>query len=115
MFIYWDNFEIDGSDTNFNLILPERELLSEIIEYYLSLPIWNRKKGIGLDEKSITSHRFGYGNEIMTFEGSNKIDQAFLHQQQPVQFFVPDRFLELLFNDACLLVDLLQVFQIYLG
>lgn len=75
MFIYWDGFEIDGSDTTFNLILSEREILADVIEYYLSLPLWDKKSGINFvtDGKFITSHRYGYKQDTIGFEEIDKI------------------------------------------
>ncbi|MEQ8190559.1 MAG: hypothetical protein ABRQ39_21515 [Candidatus Eremiobacterota bacterium] len=46
MFVYSDGFEIDGSDTTFNLVIPGREILAEVIEYYCSLPLWNKKEPV---------------------------------------------------------------------
>lgn len=40
MFIYWDGFEIDGSDTDFDIILPENVQVSEFIKSFLSIPIF---------------------------------------------------------------------------
>jgi hypothetical protein len=41
MFIYWDGYEIDGSDTDFNIILPESIQVYEFVECFLSIPIFN--------------------------------------------------------------------------
>ena len=49
MYLRWNGYEIDGSDTTYNLILPNRSKLKEVAEYYLSLPIWDRSRKIFLD------------------------------------------------------------------
>ena len=41
MFIYWDGFEIDGSDTDFSIILPENVQVWEFVECFLSIPIFS--------------------------------------------------------------------------
>jgi len=41
MFIYWDGFEIDGSDTDFNIVLPENVQVWEFVECFLSIPIFS--------------------------------------------------------------------------
>lgn len=41
MFIYWDGFEIDGSDTDFSVMLPENVQLCEFVECFLALPIFS--------------------------------------------------------------------------
>lgn len=41
MFIYWDSFEIDGSDTDFNVVLPENVQIWEFVECFLSIPIFS--------------------------------------------------------------------------
>jgi hypothetical protein len=40
MFLYWQGYEIDGSDTSFDLVLPESRQLTEFVELFLSLPIF---------------------------------------------------------------------------
>ena len=41
MFLYWDGFEIDGSDTDFSIILPENVQICEFVECFLSIPIFS--------------------------------------------------------------------------
>ena len=40
MFLYWDGYEIDGSDTDFEIILPESVQVLEFVDCYLSMPIF---------------------------------------------------------------------------
>jgi hypothetical protein len=42
MFLYWDGYEIDGSDTDFNIILPENIQYSDFIDCFLSIPIFDK-------------------------------------------------------------------------
>ncbi|MCT4594432.1 MAG: hypothetical protein N4A57_09215 [Anaeromicrobium sp.] len=39
MFLYYDGYEIDGSDTSYNILTPEMEKLKEVVNYYLQLKI----------------------------------------------------------------------------
>lgn len=49
MFVTWNGYEIDGSDTTYNLIMPERQKMKELVTFYLSLPIWDKRTGIAFD------------------------------------------------------------------
>jgi len=40
MFLYWDGYEIDGSDTDFDIVLPENVQLSEFVESFLDIPLF---------------------------------------------------------------------------
>ena len=40
MFLYWDGYEIDGSDTDFDIVLPESVQLLEFTEHFLRIPIF---------------------------------------------------------------------------
>jgi len=42
MFVYWDGFEIDGSDTDFNIVLPENVQIQEFVDCFLSMPIFSK-------------------------------------------------------------------------
>lgn len=44
MFIYWDGYEIDGSDTDFSIILPENVQIMELVDIFLKNPLLDRKK-----------------------------------------------------------------------
>ncbi|MCM1991413.1 hypothetical protein [Oceanirhabdus seepicola] len=39
MFEYYEGYEIDGSDTSYNILTPEIEKLKEVVNYYLNLKI----------------------------------------------------------------------------
>ena len=40
MFLYWDGFEIDGSDTDFDIVLPENVQMHEFVECFLNIPLF---------------------------------------------------------------------------
>jgi hypothetical protein len=40
MFLYWQGYEIDGSDTDFDLVLPENRQLAEFVECFLDMPLF---------------------------------------------------------------------------
>lgn len=42
MFLYWDGYEIDGSDTDFDIILPEQLALREFVDCFLQTPLFDR-------------------------------------------------------------------------
>lgn len=44
MFIYWDGYEIDGSDTDFSIILPENVQIVELVDIFLQCPLLDRLK-----------------------------------------------------------------------
>jgi len=43
MFLYWEGYEIDGSDTDFEIILPESRQLIEFVECFLSIPLFDHE------------------------------------------------------------------------
>jgi len=46
VFIYWDGYEIDGSDTDFDIILPENVQIIEFVDSFLSIPIFTAQTPI---------------------------------------------------------------------
>lgn len=44
MFLYWEGYEIDGSDTDFSLVLPENIQILEFVECFLSIPLFASDK-----------------------------------------------------------------------
>jgi len=42
MFLYWDGYEIDGSDTDFEIILPESVQMLEFVECYMNMPVFSK-------------------------------------------------------------------------
>lgn len=44
MFLLWEGFEIDGSDTDFDLVLPETQELIAFVDCFLSLPLVREAK-----------------------------------------------------------------------
>ncbi len=59
MFIYWDGFEIDGSDTDFDIVLPENVQVWEFVACFLSLPIFSdaQKPSISCSQRGSRKER----------------------------------------------------------
>jgi hypothetical protein len=60
MFLYWDGYEIDGSDTDFDIILPENVQINEFIESFLSIPIFCKKQEPVYNTLPARSYNRGY-------------------------------------------------------
>lgn len=58
MFEYLKGYEIDGSDTSFYVVMPEREKILEVAEYFMSLPLFE-KFGVGFEKNVWAPHRDG--------------------------------------------------------
>lgn len=43
MFLYWEGYEIDGSDTDFDIVLPENRQAVEFVDCFLSIPLFSSK------------------------------------------------------------------------
>jgi len=68
MFIYWDGFEIDGSDTDFNIVLPENVQVQEFVDCFLSVHIFNKDI-----EPSVSYYKSGKSIDISVDELKEKI------------------------------------------
>lgn len=44
MFLYWDGYEIDGSDTDFDIVLPEQREIVDFVTCFLSIPVFGSCK-----------------------------------------------------------------------
>lgn len=44
MFLHWNGYEIDGSDTDFDIVLPERQQIIEFVKCFLSIPVFGTCK-----------------------------------------------------------------------
>lgn len=51
MFTYWKGYEVDGSSTTYNIVVPQRKLVTEVISYFINLNIIDRKAKIRLSYK----------------------------------------------------------------
>jgi len=40
MFLYWDGYEIDGSDTDFDIVLPEQVQVGALVKCFLAMPLF---------------------------------------------------------------------------
>lgn len=64
MFLYWDGYEIDGSDTDFNIVLPESVQISELADCFLGLPVFDKEQkpefvfNKGNKQKKISYHEW---------------------------------------------------------
>jgi len=55
MFLHWKGFEIDGSDTDYDIILPESAQTAEFVECFLNMPIFDME--FGADFYSMNSNK----------------------------------------------------------
>lgn len=67
MFSYRHGFEIDGSDTSYDVILPEITKREEFVRFYLSLPIWNRDAAYDVAEEAVCANIRGGHADLTTF------------------------------------------------
>lgn len=89
MFIYWDGFEIDGSDTDYDIVLPENVQSLEFMNFFLSLPIFDRSM-----EPSIEYYRNGKSHSLTI----DKIKELLLSGEYP----------DITININCLHMELLS-------
>lgn len=79
MFKYYKGYEIDGSDTAYNIIIPDMKKIEEIVNYYLSLKVIHKNKKIILkfNRNSIKKYsiheldemwHYIYENNLKSFE-----------------------------------------------
>ncbi len=76
MFTYWKGYEIDGSSTTYNIVLPKRELISEMFRYLIQLNIIDRKTNIHISYSERQVNSLGYiycGNEDYKPDEMDKI------------------------------------------
>jgi len=72
LFTYWRGYEIDGSSTAYNIVVPQRELISEVLRYFISLKIIDRKSDIFL---SYTEREKSASKEFECKKGKYKHDE----------------------------------------
>jgi hypothetical protein len=80
LFTYWSGYEVDGSSTTYNIVVPERRLVEEIIRYFLSLKVIDRSADIeltyseGSSKSSILSRNTGnFVNDNYKHEDIDKL------------------------------------------
>ncbi|HPD01558.1 MAG TPA: hypothetical protein PLA01_09455, partial [Acetivibrio sp.] len=73
MFTYWKGYEIDGSSTAYNIVVPQREMISEVLRYFISLKIIDRKSDISL---SYTEREKSASNKYECENGKYKHDET---------------------------------------
>lgn len=88
MFAYWNGYEIDGSATAYNIVVPERQLLSEILRYFISLKVIDRHSEV-LVAFDICAKNYlkgkHYTNSNYTLEDIDKICEII--EQPEIQTF----------------------------
>ncbi|MCX7746931.1 MAG: hypothetical protein N2645_08590 [Clostridia bacterium] len=88
MFTYWKGYEIDGSSTTYNIVIPQREIVSEVLRYFLNLEIMDRKDSFFLSYSNCDndiSEDVVFKNE--TYE-PDEIDKIFEILERPsTRFF----------------------------
>lgn len=76
MFTYWKGYEIDGSSTTYNIVIPQRELLVEVLRYIMGLKIIDRNENISISYAETGDNLWKkevIKNDIYKFEESEKI------------------------------------------
>lgn len=79
MFLTWTGYEIDGSDTNFDLLLPENQQTLDLVDYFINLPIFDQGslRFYNHNRKSLNWGEFkekllAYSTEPLTIEAKFK-------------------------------------------
>lgn len=87
MFTYWKGYEIDGSSTNYNIVLPKRELIAEVLRYLFNLKIVDRSENIYISyiEKRGNLSNKEVQNNSYKFEEWEKLLEII--QNPTVQYF----------------------------
>lgn len=82
MFTYWNGYEVDGSSTTYNIVVPERRLVAEVMRYFLNLKLIDRNSEISLSfseerDSTVSSLRkpdlLRHENEIYRLEDVDKL------------------------------------------
>jgi hypothetical protein len=76
MFTYWKGYEIDGSSTTYNIVIPQQELIVEVLRYIMSLKIIDRNENINISYSETSDKLWKkevIKNDIYKFEESEKI------------------------------------------
>jgi hypothetical protein len=79
MFTYWKGYEIDGSSTTYNIVIPQQELIVEVLRYIMSLKIIDRNENINISYSETSDKLWKkevIKNDIYKFEESEKILRA---------------------------------------
>jgi len=74
MFVYWQGYEVDGSSTDYNVVVPERELIAEVLRYFLTLKIIDRNA-----ELSVTINKFT--KQVFKWDELDKLYELAVHAE----------------------------------
>jgi len=80
LFTYWQGYEIDGSSTAYNLIVPTRELALEVLRYFLALKIIDREAEIWLSFSKVNDPN-KCQKKNFSYAASGEIDDFFLNPE----------------------------------
>ncbi|RCX12066.1 hypothetical protein DFR58_12416 [Anaerobacterium chartisolvens] len=90
MFTYWKGYEIDGSSTTYNIVVPQRELVSEVLRYFINLKIIDRSSDISLsfsEGQKNSSKSLEYRNESYKSDDIDKLCEI-LERPSTQSFFI---------------------------
>lgn len=90
MFTYWRGYEIDGSSTTYNIVVPQRELISEVLRYFINLKIIDRSPDISLsfsESQENSSKNVHHKNESYTVDDIDKLCEI-LERPSTQSFFI---------------------------
>lgn len=76
MFKYWQGYEIDGSDTSFDLVLPNQAKVKEFFDFYMSLPIWDQSAGMTVKINVKNNELWSPHRDVSSLEKSFSIENA---------------------------------------
>lgn len=78
MFLYEQGYEIDGSDSSYNLVDCEIQKILEVVKYILNLKIVNRKNPIKIKySESLSYNRSKWKEKTIKWENLEKLDALF--------------------------------------
>lgn len=90
MFTYWKGYEIDGSSTTYNIVVPQRELVAEVLRYFINLKIIDRNAEISLsysESQKNSSKSLEYRNESYKSDEIDKLCEI-LERPSTQSFFI---------------------------
>lgn len=90
MFTYWRGYEIDGSSTTYNIVVPQRELLSEVLRYFINLKIIDRSSDISLsfsESQENSTKKVHHQNESYNVDDIDRLCEI-LERPSTQSFFI---------------------------
>ena len=78
MFLYEQGYEIDGSDSSYNLVDSEIQKILEVVKYILNLKIVNRKNPIKIKySETLSYNRSKWKEKTIKWEELERLDTLF--------------------------------------